>query len=123
MTTDIVANVALDIEYYPPKSAYVLVDGNPAVIIQPVSGGRTITYLNKQTGIWSPLEQTPWAASEIVVDKNGNQWMFASGLQVFKRSTVGENWVQVGQIGTNLAYPKSSIHPHGKSVCCSCQNQ
>jgi len=110
-TAEIVANVAPINEYYAPKSAGVLVDGNPAVIFQPASGGRTITDLNKKTGLWSASELTPWGASEIVVDKAGNQWMFATGLQVFKRSTAGGNWVQVGQIGTALGYPKVQYIP------------
>lgn len=110
-TTDIVSNISPEKEYYAPISAAVNVDGNPSVVFSPVAGGRTITYLNTTTRIWSSSELTPWGASEIVVDKDGNQWMFASGLQVFKRRIGSASWLQVGQIGNGLGYPKVQYIP------------
>ncbi len=110
-TADIVSQVAPVVEYYAQKSADVFIDGKPAVVLNPASGVRTITYLNKTTGMWSPPVVTPWGATEVVVDKAGNQWMFVSGLQVFKRSAALGNWVQVGQIGTALGYPRAQYIP------------
>lgn len=91
---------------YAPKSAAVLPEGTPLVVIQSISGGRYLYALPKSTGRWTEGEPMPDGASEILVDAKGDQWAFASGLKVFTRGALGEPWRRVGEIGNDLCSPR-----------------
>ena len=97
-------------EYYAPKSIGIL-DGNmPAVILQPIPKGREIIFM-KSPGYWSTPIKTPDAAGEIVIDSEGNQWVFSTGLKVFKKSKASKTWSQLGKLGNNLCNPKAKYIP------------
>lgn len=97
--------------YYAPKSVAVLSNGEPAVVIQPLSGGRQLITLDRTTKRWRSPEPTPWGASEIIVDKQGRLWAFASGLKVFMRPAAGGAWEEIGEIGHNFCSPKPKYFP------------
>jgi hypothetical protein len=97
--------------YYAPKSVAVLPNGEPVVVIQPLTGGRQLISLDRASRRWRQPEATPASASEIVVDKQGRLWAFASGLKVFVRSSLEGAWEEVGEIGRNLCYPKVKYFP------------
>ena len=105
-SVEVVAEIPPAQEFYAPKSVAVLPDGKPAVILHPISGGRTLVYFDTAAGRWSELELMPEGASEIVVDYFGRLWAFSSGLRVFMRPTIKEKWSDMGSIGENLCFPK-----------------
>lgn len=92
-------------QYYAPKSVAVLDDATPLVIVQTVKGDRLIYAYDRNARKFS-AEPAPAGASEIVVDRQGRQWAFASGLRVFVRNAVGTAWDEVGQLGRDLCSPK-----------------
>jgi hypothetical protein len=108
-------------EYYHPKSVAVLSSGHPVVVIHSIKEGRQLVYYNKSTG-WSKPEPTPWGASEIVVDKYGRVWAFATGFKVFVKDSIDKQWQLVGDLGNNLCSPKikyiyeqNKFFVHGKT--------
>ncbi len=98
-------------KFYAPKSVTVLANGSPAVVIQPLSGGRQLVTLDSINKHWNAPEAMPAAASEIVVDSQGSVWAFATGLRVFMRSANKVEWQEIGQISTGLCFPKVKYYP------------
>jgi hypothetical protein len=92
--------------YYAPKSVAVMPSGDPVVVLQPLTGGRFMRSFDRSAKRWRRAEVMPNAASEIVVDKQGRLWAFASGIKVFMRESLAAPWQAVGEIGTDLCYPR-----------------
>ncbi len=92
-------------QYYAPKSVAVMNDGSPLVILHPLEGGRQIFSYDRNKQRFT-AEPAPASASEIVVDREGRQWAFASGLRVFMRNRRDSAWEEIGQLGKELCYPK-----------------
>lgn len=98
-------------EFYAPKVLAFTRQDAPMVLMQPLlTPGRQIWKLNKVTAAFEK-EESPWAASALVVDKKGRQWAFATGLHVFMRADGASRWDDMGEIGTNLCAPKVTYYP------------
>ena len=80
------------------------------VLIQPLGVGRQIWTLNKTTNTFSK-EESPNAASELIVDKLGRQWAFATGLKVFMRLDGSGRWQDMGEIAGNVCAPHVIYFP------------
>lgn len=87
------------------KSLAIAANGDVLAILEPQGQNRKLVRLNRTTGTWSTPEDTPYSASRILVDHDGNEWLFASGLNLFKRSP-GGNWSRPLGIGRNLCDPR-----------------
>lgn len=97
---------ATDQLFYAPKSVATLPDGGPVVVIHSIKNGRQIIWRRKNKSEWENAEPSPSGASEIVVDKYGKLWAFASGIKVFVKSEIDSPWQLVGEIPKNLCQPK-----------------
>lgn len=91
--------------FNPPKSIAIAANGDVLVILEPHAQNRKLVRLNRATGQWGAPTDTPYSASKILVDRDGNEWVFASGLKLFKRAP-GGSWSRPIDVGTNLCYPR-----------------
>lgn len=92
--------------YHAPKSVAVDPNGDIVVILHPVGGARELWHFSKAQQRWLPPSESPAGASEIVVDRHGKQWAFASGLKIFVRRDAAAQWSEFGVIRSGLCYPK-----------------
>ena len=105
-SSSVIGSMPPNRQFYAPKSAAILANGDPIVVLQPLSGGRVLYSLDRRTGRWFGPEPSPAGASQIVIDRTDRQWAFSSGLRVFTRGASKTNWREVGQIGAGLCSPK-----------------
>lgn len=87
------------------KALAVAVNGDVLAILEPQGQNRKLVRLSRATGKWSAPEDTPYSASKILVDRDGNEWIFASGLNLFKRLPGGK-WSRPFSVGRNLCDPR-----------------
>lgn len=87
------------------KSLAIAANGDVLAILEPQGQNRKLLRLDRATGTWGAAEDTPYSASKILVDRDGNEWLFASGLNLFKRAPSG-NWSRPFGIGRNLCDPR-----------------
>lgn len=87
------------------KSIAIAANGDVLAILEPQGQNRKLVRLSRVTRNWSQPVDTPNSASKILVDRNGNEWVFASGLKLFKR-TPGGAWSRPISIGYNLCDPR-----------------
>lgn len=87
------------------KSIAIAANGDVLAILEPQGQNRKLVRRNHATGIWSAPVDTPNSASKIMVDRDGNEWLFASGLNLFKRIPGGD-WSRPFRIGTGLCDPR-----------------
>jgi hypothetical protein len=100
-------------------------DGIPAVLISPISDSRKLVNYDKKSGHWLAPESTPNAASIIMVDDDGQQWAFASGLRIFRRAKNHGKWQKIYSDKTNtLCSPKVLSVPEERLffIHALCQN-
>ena len=102
----VIGNISPNDQFYAAKSVAVRANGDPLVVLQRLDGERVMYSLNHDTGTWSPPRLMPDGATQIVVDRKGRIWAFATGLRVFMTTSPTEPWQKMGKIGTNLCYPK-----------------
>lgn len=88
------------------KSIAIAADGDVLAILEPQGQNRKLARRNHATGSWSAPVDTPNNASKILVDRDGNEWLFASGLNLFKRIPGGD-WSRPCRIGQGLCDPRS----------------
>lgn len=103
------------------KSLAIAANGDVLALLEPQGQNRKLVRLNRTTGIWSAPIDTPNSASKILVDRNGNEWVFASGIKLFKRKP-GDSWLRPISIGYNLCDPRpvysaeeNSFYIHAKT--------
>lgn len=87
------------------KSIAIAANGDVLAILEPKGQNRKLIRRNQATGAWSAPADTPNSASKIMVDRDGTEWLFASGLNLFKRIP-GGNWSRPFRIGTGLCDPR-----------------
>lgn len=87
------------------KSIAIAANGDVLAILEPQGQNRKLVRRNHATGIWSAPIDTPYSASKIMVDREGNEWLFASGLNLFKRIPGGD-WSRPLHIGQELCDPR-----------------
>lgn len=104
--SDVIAPADRASSYYAPKSVAVMPDGDPVVVLSPLTGGRFMRSFDTAAKRWRDAETMPYGATEIVVDSQGRLWAFASGIKVFMRQSLAKPWQVVGEIGTDLRYPR-----------------
>ncbi len=97
-------------KFYAPKSIAVLPDGTPLIVVHPISGGRKLISYDTARRTWSLPSPTPDGAMEVVVDKQGRIWAFATGLKVFMKESLARPWSEVGTI-SGLCSPKVRYYP------------
>lgn len=97
-------------QFYAPKVIAFTTQDAPMVLMQPLTPGRQIWTLNKSRAAFDK-EESPAAASALVVDKQGRQWAFATGLRVFMRPEGVVRWEDMGEIGPNICAPKVAYYP------------
>lgn len=108
-----VASVASNnIPVWPPatvfntaKSIAIAANGDVLAILEPQGQNRKLVRRNHKTGTWGAPIDTPYSASKIMVDRTGNEWLFASGLNLFKRIPGGD-WSRPFHIGKDLCDPR-----------------
>lgn len=105
LTSQEVGNFGREKPFYAPKSMAIAANGDPLLVLQPLTGGRLLLRLEKATGKWLEPEPTPEAASQIVVDRQGREWMFATGLKIFRRNNSELPWRQIGVVSSGLCSP------------------
>lgn len=99
-----------DEQFYAPKVIAFTLQDAPMVLMQPITPGRQIWTLNTARAVFEK-EESPSAASALVVDKQGRQWAFATGLRVFMRPDGVARWEDMGEIGPNICAPKVAYYP------------
>lgn len=87
------------------KSLAIATNGDVLAILEPQGENRKLIRLDHSTGKWGLAEDTPNSASKILVDRDGNEWLFAAGLNLFRRAP-GGNWSKPLGIGRNLCDPR-----------------
>ena len=87
------------------KSIAIAANGDVLAILEPQGQNRKLVRRNHATGSWSTPVDTPNSASKILVDRDGNEWLFASGLNLFKRIPGGD-WSRPFHIGQGLCDPR-----------------
>lgn len=92
-------------KYYSSTSLSTDPDGNPYVILNPIGSFRVLVTYDRAKERWATPEKTPWGATALHVGTTGQQWAFASGINVFHRENAGEEWVQVLS-GEGFGWPK-----------------
>lgn len=97
-------------QFYAPKSVAVTPQKNPLAVFQPISGGRELVIVDRLNGSVR-TEKTPDAAQNILVDRLGRQWLFATGIKVFMREAENMSWRFMGKIGSDLCFPKVKYYP------------
>lgn len=110
-----------------PKSIAIAANGDVLAILEPQGVNRKLIRRDRLTGTWSSPVDTPYSGTKIMVDRNGNEWVFASGLNLFKRIPGGA-WSKPIQIGVGLCDPQpiysefeNSFYIHAK--ICSGKNK
>lgn len=96
--------------FYAVKSVALASDGSPMVIVQSLNGDRQLWRRQAATGRFT-MEPSPLGASVLVVDKQGREWAFATGLRVLMRPHAGARWQDMGEIGSNLCGPAVQYYP------------
>jgi hypothetical protein len=91
--------------FYAAKSLAVAANGDVLLVVHSVKGGRMLLRLDRKKGIWSVPVATPAGASQIVVDRQGREWMFATGLRIFMRPAGGSRWNELESVGKKLCSP------------------
>lgn len=94
------------------KSIAIAANGDVLVILEPQGQSRKILRLDRSTGIWGPPMDTPYSASKVLVDRNGNEWVIASGLNLFMRTSKGK-WSSPIRVGRNLCDPRP-VYSHAE---------
>lgn len=87
------------------KSIAIAANGDVLAILEPQGQNRKLIRRDHVTGRWSVPDDTPNSASKILVDRDGNEWLFASGLNLFKRIPGGD-WSRPFHIGQGLCDPR-----------------
>lgn len=93
-----------DVIFNTAKALEVAANGDLLAIFEIKDKGRYLIRRFNDGGHWGLPVETPNSASKIKVSKDGSEWLFASGLTVFRRSP-GDSWSKVAQIGLNLCDP------------------
>lgn len=86
------------------KSFDIATNGDLLAIFDVKGKGRHLIRRFRDGGHWGLPVETPNNASRIKVSKDGTEWLFASGLTVFRRPP-GGSWSKATQIGLNLCDP------------------
>ena len=86
------------------KALDVAANGDLLAIFELRGKGRYLIRRFREGGHWGLPVETPNSASKIKVSNDGTEWLFASGLTVFRRSP-GGSWSKAAQIGQNLCDP------------------
>lgn len=87
------------------KSIAIAANGDVLAILEPQGQNRKLIRRDHATGNWSAPIDTPNSASKILVDRDGNEWLFASGLNLFKRIPGGD-WSRPFHISQGLCDPR-----------------
>ncbi|MBW8364907.1 MAG: BNR repeat-containing protein [Rhizobium sp.] len=87
------------------KSIAIAANGDVLAILEPEGQNRKLIRRDHATGNWGAPVDTPNSASKILVDRDGNEWLFASGLNLFKRISGGD-WSRPFRIGQGLCDPR-----------------
>lgn len=103
------------------KSIAIAANGDVLAILEPQGQNRKLVRRDHATGSWSSPVDTPFSASKIILDRDGNEWLFASGLNLFKRIPGGD-WSRPFRIGQGLCDPRpvyseadNSFYIHAKT--------
>lgn len=86
------------------KALDVAANGDLLAIFEVKGKSRYLIRRSREGGHWGRAVETPNSASKIKVSNDGTEWLFASGITVFRRSP-GGSWSKAAQIGQNLCDP------------------
>lgn len=87
------------------KSLAIARNGDVLAILEPRGQNRKLMRRDHLTGKWGAPQNTPYSASKVMVDRDGNEWLFGTGLTLFKRMPGGE-WSRPLTIGHGLCDPR-----------------
>jgi hypothetical protein len=110
--------------YWADKTIAVLDPDKPEVILFPFAGPRTLfSRVQLLDGtFWKSDGDSPWGATDMIIDKTGTQWFVATGLKIFKRKFAWQPWQTVLDMHQQFHIPKvayvadeNAIYIHAKS--------
>ena len=78
--------------------------GELAVLLHPIDGNRVI--MERRAGRWQRPAPAPFAAQQLVYDRKGWLWAFASGLQVLRRDRVDDRWQHLVKGEGGMCHPQ-----------------
>jgi hypothetical protein len=93
-----------DVIFNTAKALDVAANGDLLAILEVKGKARYLIRRFHDTGKWGIPVETPNSAAKIKVSNDGTEWLFASGLTVFKRAPGGA-WEKAAQIGKDLCDP------------------
>lgn len=93
-----------DVVFNTAKALDVAANGDLLAIFEIKGKGRYLIRRFNDGGHWGLPVETPNSAAKIKVSKDGTEWLFASGLTVFRRAP-GGSWSKAAEIGLNLCDP------------------
>lgn len=86
------------------KAIAIAANGDVLAILEPKDKPRQLIRRFRDSGQWSVPVDTPNSASKIRVTRDGTEWLFASGLRLFKR-VPGGTWSAPIIVGKDLCDP------------------
>ncbi len=99
---------------YSPVTFAVDAAKQPVLFIsQYGDASRIIVGYNNTTQKWKKIGPTPWSATNVFIDDDGNEWAFATGLIVFRKEKNSGKWQMIFK-DTGFGYPKISVVPSEK---------
>jgi len=103
-------------EFYSIGSFAIDNEDNPYLLLSPTEGSRFISRYSTAENRWIE-EEAPEGATEIFFDNDNNMYAIRSGIQIFKRSSVGSKWQKIySENAANNCYPKVKIDASGKNA-------
>ena len=86
----------------------------PIMFISQYKASRIIVTYDPVTQKWKKTGATPWGATNIFIDDNGNQWAFATGLSVLRKMSTEDSWHVIYEDSDGFGWAKPSVVPSEK---------
>lgn len=97
-------------------------EGNIFITLNPTENHRLLMIYDSEKMEWSK-EAAPNGVDEIFVDTQDNLWAVASGIKIYKRTSITGTWqVVYSKQSTNYCYPRATISDDGKNAFIHTQN-
>jgi hypothetical protein len=110
--------------YWAEKAIAAFDPEKPELILFPIGGPRRLfSRVQPSDGhYWQSDGDSPWGATDLVIDKEGVQWLIASGLKIFTRKYMWQPWVMVLDMQQQYRQPRveyvseeNALYIHAKS--------
>ena len=103
-------------EFYSIGSFAIDNEDNPYLLLSPTQGSRFISRYSSVQHRWI-TEEAPHGATEIFFDNDNNMYAIASGITIFKRSSIDADWQKIySENAAKNCYPKVKTDASGKNA-------